>query len=153
MQLRPYHPQDAGALAGIFFDAVRIGAAPKYPAEALQAWAPERPTAQDWDKRLADLWTVVAEEEGAPCGFMSLAADGLLDLAFVAPAWRGRGVADALLAAVLVEARARPLPGLHTEASRMARPFFLRHGWTLDAAQEVERGGVRIENFRMSLRF
>lgn len=153
MHLRPYHPQDAGALAGIFFDAVRIGAAPKYPAEALQAWAPKRPTAADWDKRLAGLWTVLAEDEGRPCGFMSLAAGGLLDLAFVAPDWRGRGVADALLAAVLDEARARPMPGLHTEASRMARPFFLRHGWSLDAAQEVERGGVLIENFRMSLRF
>lgn len=153
MHLRPYDPQDAGALAGIFFDAVRIGAAPKYPAEALQAWAPVRPAAEVWDERLADLWTVVAEEGGIPCGFMSLAADGLLDLAFVAPAWRGRGLADALLAAVLDEARARPMPGLHTEASRMARPFFLRHGWTLDAAQEVERNGVLIENFRMSVLF
>ena len=153
MHLRPYDPQDAGALAGIFFDAVRIGAAPKYPAEALRAWAPVRPTAEVWDERLADLWTVVAEDAGVPCGFMSLAADGLLDLAFVAPDWRGRGLADALLAAVLDEARARPMPGLHTEASRMARPFFLRHGWTLDAAQEVERGGVMIENFRMSVLF
>lgn len=153
MQLRPYRAQDAGALAGVFFDAVRIGAAPRYPVEVLRAWAPERPSAEAWGKRLAELWTVVAEADGAPCGFMSLREDGLLDLAFVAPGWRGRGVADALLAAVLAEARSRALPGLHTEASRMARPFFLRHGWTLDAAQEVERGGVRIENFRMSLRF
>ena len=37
MELRPYRPQDADALAQIYFDAVRIGAAPKYSAAALAA--------------------------------------------------------------------------------------------------------------------
>ncbi|NUB43903.1 GNAT family N-acetyltransferase [Fertoebacter nigrum] len=149
MRLRPYVAEDAGALAGIFFDAVRIGAAPKYSAAELAAWAPERPTATAWAKRLAGLWTVVAEAEGRPLGFMSLAANGYLDLAFVAPDQRGRGVADALWLAVQAEARARGLHRLTTEASRMARPFFLRHGWQVEAAQQVQRHGVMLENFRM----
>jgi putative acetyltransferase len=149
MRLRPYAAQDAGALAGIFFDAVRIGAAPKYTAAELAAWAPERPSADKWAARLAGLWTVVAEDGGRPVGFMSLADSGYLDLAYVAPDRRGQGVADALWLSLLAEARARGLPRLTTEASRMARPFFLRHSWQVESSQQVERHGVAIENFRM----
>jgi putative acetyltransferase len=132
--IRPYQPGDADALAQIFFDAVRIGAAPKYPAAELAAWAPIRPSAEVWAARLAPLTTFVAEAH-QPIGFMSLGANGYLDLAFVAP--------------VLVYAQSQALPLLTTEASRMARPFFLRMGWQDLARQTVERGGQRIENFKM----
>ena len=152
MQLRPYRPVDADALAQIYFDAVRIGAAPKYSAAALAAWAPERPKAAVWAARLKGLITLVASDT-APIGFMSLCPTGLLDLAYVAPEWRGKGVADALHAAILVQAQARALnlPALTTEASLMAHPFFLRMGWQMVAAQTAVRNGVSLENFRMSL--
>jgi putative acetyltransferase len=146
--IRPYRPGDADALAQIFFDAVRIGAAPKYPAAELAAWAPIRPSAEVWAARLAPLTTFVAEAH-QPIGFMSLGPNGYLDLAFVAPEQRGQGVADALHAAVLAYAQSQALPLLTTEASRMARPFFLRMGWQDLARQTVERGGQRIENFKM----
>lgn len=149
MELRPYRPQDADALAQIYFDAVRIGAAPKYSAAALAAWAPERPKAAVWAARLQGLITQVASDR-TPIGFMSLCPTGRLDLAYVAPEWRGKGVADALHDAILVQARALKLPALTTEASLMARPFFLRMGWQMVAAQTAVRNGVSLENFRMS---
>ncbi len=150
MQLRPYRSADADALAQIYFDAVRIGAAPKYSAAALAAWAPERPNAPVWAARLQGLITVVAEDI-APIGFMSLHPAGLLDLAYVAPDWRGKGVAEALHAGILAQARALNLSTLTTEASLMARAFFLRMGWQMVAAQQVQRNGVSLENFRMTL--
>lgn len=140
MQIRRYQPADAGALAQIFFDAVRLGAAPKYTAAELAAWA----------QRLDGLTTVVAESPSGLLGFMSLRSDGYLDLAFVRPDCRGTGVADALHSEILTEACARHLHRLTTEASRMARPFFLRMGWHLIAAQTVQRNGQSIENFRMA---
>ncbi len=150
MLIRRYQPGDADALAQIFFDAVRIGAAPKYPPAELAAWAPIRPSAEVWAARLAPLTTFVAEAS-QPIGFMSLGPQGYLDLAFVAPDQRGQGVADALHAAILAYAQSQSLPRLTTEASRMARPFFLRMGWQELARQSVERGGQQIENFKMQL--
>ena len=41
---------------------------------------------------------------------------------------------------------------LTTEASHLARRFLLKQGWTELAAQEVEIGGVRLVNFRMTKR-
>ncbi len=151
MRVRPYRAADAGVLGGIFFEAVRIGAAPKYSAAELAAWAPLHPSPEVWAARLDGLLTLVAEEGETALGFMSLRQDGYLDLAFLRPDQRGKGVADALYAALLAEARALGLARLTTEASRMARPFFLRHGWQELAAQVVERQGVGIENFRMAL--
>jgi len=150
MQVRRYQPADAGALAQIFFDAVRLGAAPKYTAAELAAWAPERPSAASWGQRLDGLTTVAAENSSGLLGFMSLRSDGYLDLAFVRPDCRGTGVAAALHSEILTEAHARHLHRLTTEASRMARPFFLRMGWHLIAAQTVQRNGQSIENFRMA---
>ncbi len=151
IRVRPYRAEDAGVLGAVFFEAVRIGAAPKYTAEQREAWAPERPSAGVWAARLAGLVTLVAEGDSGVLGFMALRGDGYLDLAFLRPDQRGKGVADALLRAVLDEARARGLTRLTTEASAMARSFFLRHDWQDLGAQEVVRRGVSLENFRMAL--
>jgi putative acetyltransferase len=148
MIIRPYQPGDADALAQIFFDAVRIGAAPKYTEAELRAWAPVRPAAKVWAARLEGLTTFVAEAD-AVLGFMSLRNDGYLDLAFVAPDQRGKGVAAGLHAAVLDHARSLGVAQMTTEASRMARPFFLRMGWQEITAQTILRHGQSIENFRM----
>lgn len=149
MWVRDARAEDVGALAEIFWRAVREGAAPCYSDAERAAWAPERPDAAAWARRLDGLQTVVAEE-GCPRGFMSLRADdGYLDLAFVDPEWRGRGVADRLYAVLEGRARARRLPRLTTHASRMACGFFLRHGWLVMSAQTVQRGAVPLARFEM----
>lgn len=50
-----------------------------------------------------------------------------------------------------MEAKARELGAttLTTEASRMARPFFERQGWSVVAEQVVVIRGVRLTNYRM----
>ena len=147
--LRPYTPADAGGLARIFHDAIRIGAAAHYTEAERRAWAPVCPSADAWRARLIGLWTLVAHGPDGPSGFMSLRPDGYLDLAFVAPDRAGQGVGSALLHATETHARATAIPRLTTQASLAARGFFLRHGWLETAPQTVERGGVKLRNFRM----
>jgi putative acetyltransferase len=50
-----------------------------------------------------------------------------------------------------VEAAARnqELPRIFTEASLTARPFFERRGFVVVAAQQVEKRGQTLANFRM----
>ena len=61
----------------------------------------------------------------------------------------GTGVAAALYALLEGRARAAGLQTLKTEASELARPFFLRHGWTLIERQNLVREGVSLHNYRM----
>lgn len=150
--VRPASPQDANALGRIYYLAVNEGAEAHYTASERAAWAPEVPSGRGWAHRLKPLITFVAEHDGEPVGFMSLRDDGYLDLVFVLPEWRRKGASDALYDVLEAHALAHGMKWLGTEASRMARPFFLKHGWREIAPQKVKIRGVWLENFRMDKR-
>ena len=151
MTVRAFRPDDAPAVRQVFFRAVREGAAARYSETERLAWAPDAAVPEGWADWLSGMATFVAEEEGGITGFMALDGAGHLEMAFVLPERMGRGVARMLLAEVLAQARRRGHRRLTTEASHLARSFFLRHGWVEEAQQEVERRGVRLVNFRMYL--
>jgi len=150
MWIRDSRPEEAGALAGVFWRAVREGPSP-YAEAARAAWAPHRPSAGDFARRLDGLETVVAEVEEI-IGFMAMDAAGNLDLAFVLPTHRGQGVADRLYAVLESRARARQLPVLTTRASPMARPFFANRGWRVVAPDPLIRGGIVLDRVAMEKR-
>lgn len=78
--------------------------------------------------------------------------DGLLDMLFVHPDHGGRGVARALVGAVVQEARRRGLRRVHTRASITARPAFERFGFVADRENPaVWVRGQRFTNYDMHL--
>ncbi|TCP42970.1 GNAT family N-acetyltransferase [Rhodovulum marinum] len=151
LSLRRARPGDGAAAHAVFFAAVHGGTAAAYGPEERAAWAPSATPAPGWEERLLACTTILAEERGRVIGFMALAGDGHVDLAYVAPDRMGRGVGAALHGAIVEAARAAGLDLLTTEASLIARPFFARHGWRQTARQSVIRNGVALTNFRMEL--
>lgn len=152
LAIRRIGPDDAAALAALFYDSVHRGAREAYDTAQRRAWAPRVPESAAWRERLGDQTGFVAERNGAPVGFMTLRADGRIDLAFVAPDAIGQGVAKALYDEILREATRADMSRLHAEASLMARPFFERQGWIVLAPETVVRDGVSIPRFRMEKR-
>ncbi|SFJ51752.1 GNAT family N-acetyltransferase [Jannaschia pohangensis] len=143
-EVRPCRPDDLPQLATIFWRGVHEGAAPRYTPAQRRAWLPAPPAPEAFAKRLSDQTVFVAEEAGTVTGFMTLRADGTLDLAYVLPEVRGSGTADALLAMLENAALARGTTRLTTRASAMAQPFFARHGWQVVAPAPQLRDGVTI---------
>ncbi|WP_347312965.1 GNAT family N-acetyltransferase [Defluviimonas sp. SAOS-178_SWC] len=132
--LRRFRPGDAAETREVFWEAVRIGAADHYTEAQLADWVADPEMPDDWGDWLDRHFTVVAEDEsGRIAGFFMLEASGYLNMAFVRPEWRQTGLADRLHAAILAEARAQGMPRLTVWASRLARRFLARHGWTLDS--------------------
>lgn len=152
LHIRPYRADDAPVLANVFDRAVREGAAGAYDAEQRAAWAGAIDAPPDWSRRLCEEITVVAERAGQVTGFMTLGRDGFLDLAFVLPEAMGTGVAPALHDRILVEAEARRLVRLTTEASHIARRFFIKQGWRELGEVQVHLGGTRLTSFSMEKR-
>ncbi|MEM7718819.1 MAG: GNAT family N-acetyltransferase [Pseudomonadota bacterium] len=146
MEVRSFQPEDADALGDVFHRAVRDGAAIRYRPDQVAAWSPQRPSGARWSDRLAGADTVVALDGDDRVGFMTVDADGYLDLAFVLPEKMGTGTADLLYAVLETRARARGTARLTTQASLLAEPFFARHGWALVRRQEVEINGVVLAN-------
>lgn len=150
MRVRAYRAGDASALAQIFYDAIHIGAADAYDAEARQVWCPQVPELLAWAPRLENAVTLVAEVLDRPVGFMSLWPDsGHIDLAFVDPAHTRKGIASSLCRDLETRAGALGLDRMTTDASLQAEPMFVSLGWTVVKRQEIERHGIILRNCQM----
>ncbi len=150
IHIRPLTAEDGEAAAAIFFDAVHKGTADVYSAAQRRAWAGAAPNPARWRRRFADISGVAAEVDGGMAGFMTLEAEGYIDLAFVRSDLSGRGVGRALYDRIEARARAGGLDRLTVEASKTARPFFERMGWRVDAEQVVVKEGIGLTNYPMS---
>jgi putative acetyltransferase len=150
IHIRPLTAEDGETAAAIFFDAVHNGTADVYSAAQRNAWAGAAPDPARWRKRFANVSGVAAEVDGVMAGFMTLDAEGYIDLAFVRSGLSGRGVGRALYDRIEARARAEGMDRLTVEASITARPFFERMGWRVDAAQVVVKQDIGLTNYRMS---
>ncbi|MDY6923182.1 MAG: GNAT family N-acetyltransferase [Pseudomonadota bacterium] len=147
LSIRPFHPEDAGALSALYEASVRALGARDYSAAQTEAWAGLTPPAEALVERMRDGRTRLVAILDGVAGFIDLEADGHIDLLYVAPAATGLGVARALLETA--EALA-PLSGatrLHAEASETARPVFERLGYSVVGRRDFEVAGVPIHNW------
>jgi len=149
MRIRAARPGDLPDLVTLFRETVHALGRGHYTPQELAAWAPADLRPEDWAPRLARNTAIVAEEGGEPLGFAELSPEGAVDMLYVRKDRQGRGIASALLAELEAAARAAGLIRLTTNASRVAKPFFLARGFAVVAPQQVERRGISIENFRM----
>jgi len=144
-----YTPDRSAEIADLFHQSVHAIDPALYTPEQQEAWAPTPPDYARWSERLALKRPSLAIVEGRLAGFIELDADGHIDCLYTHPAFQGMGVASALYAYLETEARSRQLSRLYVEASRVARPFFERRGFNLIRANEVQRGGTKLTNYRM----
>lgn len=151
IQTRPYEPQDRAACKAVYYRAVREGAAAVYTPAQRAAWAASPEVDLTTQDKLLDQWCHVSVEGGAITGFMSLCADGYLDMAFVLPEVMGKGHAALLYDGLIAHASGLGLPRLTVHASHLARRFFGRRGWQVDMAEVVEIGDQKLTRFAMSL--
>jgi putative acetyltransferase len=152
MTVRPSTESDVEAMISVMVEAVRVGAAGAYSEVQRRAWLPAAPAADAFRRRLAGQ-TVWVEEDGDDrlLGFMTLTPDGGIDLAFVRPEAMGNGVAARLYDALIAHARTHGVTRLWSDASLLFEPFLARRGWRVVRRQQIERGGVPLQNCRMEI--
>ena len=151
------HAVLAPVLADVMFDAVRNGPS-RYTERQRQQWVPRRRAGVEWKDRLARQAIVLAEQPSLPAtlpdvlGFMSLAAGGYIDFAYLRPRARGTGLFRRLY--VLVEDRgvAQGEARLWVHASLMAEPAFAALGFAVVERQVVTIGDQGFERCLMEKR-
>ena len=119
--VRSYETSDAPGLAKLFSESVTNGTGEHYSDEERKAWASAISSADKWSSRLASMTTLVAEDSKGLAGFMTLEADGHIDLAYVRSDLIGKGVAAKLYKNIEAIARERKVDRLYSEASHLAR--------------------------------
>ncbi|HJS92154.1 MAG TPA: GNAT family N-acetyltransferase [Steroidobacteraceae bacterium] len=150
--IRPYAPTDAFELTNLFRASVRQIASGDYSASQLRAWAPDAIDEHQFGQRCERKSTWVAEVEGRLAGFTDLQSDGHVDMLYVHPDFKRRGVARALLNHIEELARREDLRRLYTEASITARAAFEAMGFRVIVPQTVTVRGESMTNFRMEKR-
>ncbi|MGN0520503.1 MAG: GNAT family N-acetyltransferase [Candidatus Fimenecus sp.] len=148
MNLRQYTPADCGEMCRLFYDTVHTVNAKDYTKEQLDAWATKNPDTSRWNTSLSTHYTLVAVENGKIVGFGDMDKSGYLDHLYVHKDFQRRGIGTALCDA-LECAYGDTLSVICTHASVTAKPFFIQRGYQVITAQQVERQGVYLENFRM----
>lgn len=100
------------------------------------------PEALEWDEQdAAAVHLLALADDGSPIGCARLLPDAHIGRMAVLPAWRGRGVGRALLAAAEDEARARGHAVVALSAQTHAAGFYARAGYV--AVGEVyEEAGI-----------
>ena len=151
VSLRPYLPTDAERCAAIFRASVEGLAIEDYSAEQCAAWA-ARADDPDFPKRLAGGLTLMALVDGEPVGFVSLKGADTIDLLYVDPDFARRGVATALLDALVRLAAARGAKTLASEVSDTARPLFERLGFQAQRRNLVQIDDEWLANTTMTKR-
>ncbi|HTS51943.1 MAG TPA: GNAT family N-acetyltransferase [Burkholderiales bacterium] len=147
--VRAYRAADLAALLSVFRRSVHDVAGHDYSPTQLEAWAPEHPDSEAWSTRLEGGGVFVCERDDEIVGFARVDDAGYVDLLYVHPEFLRQGIGRALLQRMIAWVQSRSVRRLVSDVSITARPFFERAGFRLVEAQEVERQGVRLQNFRM----
>src|SRR5258707_844378 len=143
--LRPFIPQDADALADVYRDAVRTAGPQAYTQEQVDMWASCPDDREEFLGRLSRGLTLVAEKEGQIAGFGQLEPDDHLALLYCSGRHSRQGIGSEICRALEAHAFQRGATQIHTEASRISRLFFEKHGYSLLEVERVVRSGVEFE--------
>lgn len=148
LEIRGMHAVEADALGHVMWSAIHDGAS-LYTQAQRQAWLPAPHASPQWAAKLHGQTVWVASRTGLPVGFMTLAEDGYIDLAYVHADAQREGVFSHLFAALEAAALARATPRLRTHASLMAEGAFAARGFRVIARDTVERAGQTLARAEM----
>jgi putative acetyltransferase len=148
MQIRAAKAEDAPALALVVYTAVHEGPS-FYTPEQRAAWMPALPQTEAFAARLAGKYVAKGEEAGIIMGFMTLEEGGYIDLAFILPEYRGRGLFRSLATQIEATARMCGEPRLWTHASLTAQPAFRAIGFSVIQHEMIERAGETLARAEM----
>jgi putative acetyltransferase len=148
--LRSFNPEDAEPLAEVYRDAVRTIGPQAYTEQQVNAWALYPDDIDEFRARLSRGLTLVAEDEGRVVAFGQLEPDDHLAFIYCSGSHCRRGIGSAIYRELEAHAFQKDVVRIHTEASRISRPFFSKHGYEDIEVETAVRFGVEFERFRMA---
>ena len=147
-QIRYYQDDDLDGILCVFERAIYSIDDDIYSLAQKKAWAP-LPLAKDfWQARLARTKPYVAICNDHIAGFIELCHD-YIDCFYVDPQFQRQGVAKSLYMAVESVAKSQKLSLLTVDASRLAKPFFERHGFYVIKENQQIRQEEKLINWTM----
>jgi putative acetyltransferase len=147
---RTYNKQDAEAVAAVFRESIRGVGVEQYTEEQVRVWSSFPYDMDEFRERLSEGLTLLAGDNHRIVAFGQLSPKDHVEFMYTVKSHSRAGVATAIYCRLERRAVEEKVTILHTEASRIARSFFLKQGFTSDEPETVFREGVAFERFKMS---
>lgn len=148
MIIRKYKISDLREICDLFYYTVHKINAKDYSKEQLDVWATGEEV-HKWGKSLSENFTLVAVNDGLVVGFGDIDKNGYLDRLYVNANFQGRGIATEICNRLERESEKNGIVKITTHASITAKPFFEKRNYVVIKNQQVERQGVKLENYIM----
>ncbi len=153
ISVRDYRPEDAQALAEIFFNTIHRINIKDYTQEQVDVWAPDSSLEEEgWKKKFLRTNPIVAVVEDKVVGFAEFEPNGHIDCFYCHHEWIGRGVGSALMSEIFRRANNSVIDCIFSEVSITAKPFFEKQGFIVLSEQTILRKGVELTNYKMEKR-
>lgn len=150
ISIRKYQPEDAKALAQIYFNTIHRINSQHYSKEQVDVWAPLKSSeAEGWSKKFSKTNPFVAVVGEEIVGFAEFEPDGHIDCFYCHHDWIGKGVGSALMHKINEEARKQNIDKIFAEVSITAKPFFKKEGFRIVCEQTVVLNDVKLINYKM----
>ena len=148
MQIRKYQSSDCREMTKLFYETVHTVNLRDYSAEQADAWAPENPDTDQWDRSFLEHYSIVAVEDGRIVGFGDIDESGYLDRLYVHKDYQRQGIGAALCDRLENHVSGK----IEVHASITAKPFLENRGYRTVKKQQVERKGIFLTNYVMEKR-
>lgn len=150
MMIRKIRAQDTEALGDVYRDAVRSLGPLAYSREQVEVWATWPDDVAKFTDRVSRGLTLVAEVDHRILAFGQLEPEDHLALIFCRGSASRQGLCSQIYRALEAHAFSVGVEEIRTEASRIGRPFFEKHGFLLREVELWLHRGIQFERFRMA---
>jgi GNAT superfamily N-acetyltransferase len=150
MQLRSFQVTDTQALVKIYRDTVRRMGPDFYTASQVEAWAVYPQNIDDFACRLSRGRTLVAEQDGVIQAFAQLDPLDFISFIYTSADVARKGVGTLLCDALETHAFSEGVITIRTEASRIAKAFFMKRGYEVETLLHLTHFGVDFEWYCMA---
>ena len=151
ISIRDYQPEDAQALANIFYNTIHRINIQHYTEEQVDVWAPKSSleNTERWAKKFQKTQPIIATVGDEIVGFAEFEPNGHIDCFYCHHEWIGKGVGSTIIKEILLRAKNNHISLIFSEVSISAKPFFEKWGFKTITQQTIVINGIELMNFKM----
>lgn len=151
MNYRIYCADDTPHVKRVFKDAVLNIGMHSYSEKQVHTWATFADD-PEFDDQLKQGITIVAEQQDEVVGFGQLHPLNHIALLYVDSHHANKRIGSALIKRLERHAEDSGMKAISVEASKIARPFFEKQGYSVLEKEVIHRNGVEFERYLMHKR-
>lgn len=148
--IRRYRETDLHQAVKVFKDSIIEIGPEKYNSIQLEAWSSYPDDINEFNLILDEGVTYVAEAEDKIVSFGTLNPADHVEFLYTLKKYSKMGIASSIYHMLESHARLNGIHKIHTEASKIARPFFIKAGFEIVEKVIVIRNNIEFERYRMS---